>query len=75
MAGDKSHAEIMLDAIEARLQGRAVSDHERYSIDGRSLDRIPFADLVKLRDKYRREVDAIKFKSGEKVRPRIIRFC
>lgn len=54
-AGDtnhQSHAEKMLAAIEARLEGRIISDHQSYTIGGRSLDRIPFEELHKLRNKY-----------------------
>lgn len=52
----RSHAKRMLDAIEATLEGRVVSDHEKYSIDGRSLDRIPIEQLHKLRRQYKRTV-------------------
>lgn len=52
----RSHAKRMLEAIEATLEGRVVSDHEKYSIDGRSLDRIPIEQLHKLRRQYKRTV-------------------
>lgn len=52
----RSHAQRMLDAIEATLEGRVISDHEKYSIDGRSLDRIPIEQLHKLRRQYKRTV-------------------
>ncbi|MCL1124230.1 hypothetical protein [Shewanella surugensis] len=48
----RSHAKRMLDAINTVLEGRILSDHERYSIDGRSLDRIPIMELHKLRRSY-----------------------
>jgi hypothetical protein len=53
---DRSHAEIVLDAIEAVLESRATKDQESYSIAGRSLSRTPIEDLLKLRDRYKNEV-------------------
>lgn len=52
----RSHAEIMLDKIETVLQGRADADVLSYSINGRSLSKIPPAELVEWRDYYRGEV-------------------
>lgn len=52
----RSHAERMLAAIEARLENRIISDHEKYTIDGRSLDRIPIIELHNLRRIYKRKV-------------------
>lgn len=54
----RSHARKVLEAIEAVLERRATKDQEEYSIEGRSLKRTPIADLVKLRDRYRAEVDS-----------------
>ena len=65
-----THAERMLYAIEARLENRAVSDYEQYSIDGRSLARIPVAELMRLRDKYRNEVARQKRREAGKQAPR-----
>ena len=53
---DRSHAETVLDAINAVLESRATKDQESYSIAGRSLNRTPIADLIMLRDKYKTEV-------------------
>ena len=52
----RSHSEIMLDKIETVLQGRADADVLSYSINGRSLSKIPPNELVQWRDYYRREV-------------------
>jgi len=52
----RSHAEIMLDKIETVLQGRADADVLSYSINGRSLSKIPVTELVEWRDYYRSEV-------------------
>ena len=55
---DRTHAEIVLDAIEAVLESRATKDQESYSIAGRSLSRTPIGDLLALRDRYKTEVVA-----------------
>lgn len=52
----RSHAEIVLDAVEAVIEGRATKDQENYSISGRSLVRTPIGDLLRLRQVYRAEV-------------------
>jgi hypothetical protein len=57
-ADPRSHARIVLDAIEAVLQSRASKDQEEYSIAGRSLKHTSIEDLLKLRNQYRAEVDA-----------------
>ncbi len=61
----RTHARKMLDAINKVLEGRILSDHERYAVDGRSLDRIPILELHKLRriytQKVRREVKGNSF--------------
>lgn len=69
-----SHAERMLSAIEARLENRAVSDYEQYSVSGRSLARIPFAELVRLRDRYRDEVARQKRRETGKKSPRRVTY-
>jgi len=53
-AGDqRSHARKVLEAIEAVLERRATEDHLSYTIAGRSLSKIPHAELFDLRQKYR----------------------
>lgn len=52
----RTHAEKMLALIETRLEGRIVSDHESYSHNGRSLNRIPLEQLNKLAIEYRNRV-------------------
>ncbi|MFB9149536.1 hypothetical protein [Roseovarius ramblicola] len=56
----RGHAERVLTAIEAVIEGRATKDQERYRINNRELQRTPLADLMGLRDKYRAEVRAQK---------------
>jgi hypothetical protein len=52
----RTHARKTLEAIEAVIEGRASQDVLEYQIAGRSLKRIPVADLLMLRDRYRAEV-------------------
>jgi hypothetical protein len=52
-----SHAQRVLTAIEAVIERRATKDQEEYQIDGRSLKRTAIANLLLLRDRYKREVD------------------
>lgn len=52
----RTHPERVLAAIEAVIEQRASKDQESYTINGRSLNRTPIADLLKLRDKYKDEV-------------------
>lgn len=75
---DRSHAETVLDAIEAVIESRATKDQESYTIAGRSLARTPVSDLLVLRDRYRAEVvqekraDAIKrgLSTSQRIRTR-----
>lgn len=52
----RTHAQKVLDAIEAMIEGRATIDQERYRINNREVYRTPMADLLKYRAKYRAEV-------------------
>jgi hypothetical protein len=51
----RSHAQIMIDKIESILQGKADADVSSYSINGRSLTKMSFEDLINARDFYRKE--------------------
>jgi hypothetical protein len=62
----RTHAEIMVDKIEAVLQNRADADVSNYSINGRSLVKLSIDDLLKWRDYYRNELAMQKRK--ERVR-------
>lgn len=55
-ADPRIHAEIMVDKIEALLQGKADSDVANYSIAGRSLTKLSFQELLDARDHYKREI-------------------
>jgi hypothetical protein len=45
----------MIGKIESILQGKADSDVGSYSIAGRSLTKMSFAELMEARDKYKAE--------------------
>lgn len=63
----RSHADIMLAKIESLLEGRADSDVANYSIQGRSLSKMTFAELIEARNFYREEVAAHKRKNDIKL--------
>ena len=52
----RTHAKIVLDAVEAVLQERATQSQLSMSIAGRSLSLMSPAELIVFRDEYRREV-------------------
>lgn len=54
-ADPRGHAQIMVNKIESILQGKADSDVGSYSIAGRSLTKMSFAELMSARDKYKAE--------------------
>ena len=68
-ADPRSHAEIMISKIESVLQGKADADVASYSINGRSLTKMSFTDLIEARDFYRKEhvkeVAAERARNGE----------
>ena len=75
----RSQARQTLDAIEATINKRATSDQLSYSVQGRSLSRIPMLELIALRDKYselvRRENEGARLKKGLKTNSTIrVRF-
>lgn len=53
----RTHAEKTLAALEAWIESRDIAVAE-YSIGDRQLKNIPIAELLRLRDTYRREVRA-----------------
>ncbi len=56
----RSHAQIVLDAIESVLESRATKEILNFSVEGNSLSSIPHGDLLALRSRYRIEVDREK---------------
>jgi len=51
----RSHAKIVLDAIEGVIEGRATIDQSSMSIAGRSLSRMSVDELLTFRDRYKSE--------------------
>lgn len=52
----RSHARKTLEAIQAVIEGRATLDQQAYTINGRSITRMPVTDLLRFRDVYKAEV-------------------
>lgn len=52
----RSHAKVMVEAIEAAIQGRASALQLRYQINGRSIEYLNPTDLIKWLSFYRAEV-------------------
>ncbi len=57
---DRAHCEKVLAAIEAVIEGRATIAQEGHTIQGRTLIRTPFEELVKFRIFYKAEVRRLK---------------
>ena len=51
----RSHAKIVLDAIEAVIENRASMDQSSMSIAGRSLSRMSIDELLTFRNRYKSE--------------------
>lgn len=62
-----SHAEIVLQAVEASLENKATKDQQELSINGRNIKRYTFDELLKLRSQYRAEVKSIKRAEARKM--------
>ena len=54
-ASVRSHAKIVLDAIEAVIENRATMDQSSMSIAGRSLSRLSIDELLTFRARYKAE--------------------
>tara|TARA_R110000824_G_scaffold349872_1_gene536748 strand:+ start:1332 stop:1916 length:585 start_codon:yes stop_codon:yes gene_type:complete len=55
-ADPRTNSKIMLDKIESLLNGKADSDVSSYSVAGRSLTKMTFAELQDSRNFYKQEV-------------------
>lgn len=56
----RTHAQKVLAAIEAVIEGQAGAPEAETQVEGRALKYWPYADLLLLRDRYLREVAAQK---------------
>jgi len=61
-ADPRTHAQIVLDKIEAVIEGRADSDVLEYSIAGREIKKMSVTELMSWRNEYRKEVHQEKIK-------------
>ena len=52
----RTYAETCLENIEAVIAGKATADNLKYMINGRSLDKYPWSELIKVRGFFRAEV-------------------
>ncbi len=55
-----THAEKMLQAIEAVLEGRATDEYKSLKINNREITKHSFDELRRLREYYRAELTRIK---------------
>lgn len=60
-----SHVERTLQALEAMIEGRASSDQQTMTLNGRSLTRMPVEELLKWRSQYKAE--ALRLKKAERL--------
>ncbi len=58
----QTHAEKALALVEALIEGRAVDGVEAATIFGRSWQKIPLAELLKMRAAYRAEVATRRYR-------------
>ena len=52
----KTHAEKMLEAIEAVLEGRATDEYKSIKINNREITKHTFDELRRIREYYRAEI-------------------
>lgn len=72
----RTDAEVMLDALNAMLRGKATADQQSMSLNGRSLSRYSPAELRIWRDnllaEVKRERDQEKLANGQPARRKIL---
>lgn len=71
----RTHTEKMLEAIKSVLEGRIVKDVESYTIDDRTLNKIPILELHKLKRQYQVMVNREKNKQAGKpsFQPKVVK--
>lgn len=62
MSDPRTHEEITLDKIRSLIQGKADADVSSYSIAGRSLTKMTFAELTEAEDYFAKKVAAQRAK-------------
>lgn len=61
----KTENELILEAIEAQIAGKATSAQSSMSVGDKSISYYNITDLLKLRDYFKQKVDAEKGKSAK----------
>ena len=64
----RSHVKIVLDALEATLEGKASLDQMGYTIGGRSISRMAPSELIEWRARYRAEYET-ELRNDDEDRP------
>lgn len=59
-ADQRHHVEIVLEALEKMLEGKATKDHSELTINGRTLKRLSPGELLAWRDKYKADLARIR---------------
>lgn len=72
--GTKTHAEKMLEAIEAVLEGRLLDEYKTLKIGNREITKHTFDELRRFRDYYRGEVVRQKVRANGKFKSYRYRF-
>lgn len=70
----KTHAEKMLEAIEAVLEGRLTDEYKTIKIANREITKHTFDELRRIRDYYRGEVARQKARKNGKFKSYRYRF-
>lgn len=60
--GGNTHAERMLAAIEAVLEGRVTDEYKTLKINNREITKHSFDELIRLRNYYRAEVARLQIR-------------
>lgn len=60
----RSHARKTLDLLQAAIEGRLPNALDSYSVDGRTLNKVKFTELVQMRDRYQGIVNAEEAKAA-----------
>jgi hypothetical protein len=72
----RSHVKIVLDALEATIEGRATKQHSSISIAGRAISLLPPAELRKeylhYKHLYRRELETERIAAGLDAKNKIV---
>ena len=70
----KTHAEKMLEAIEAVLEGRLLDEYKTLKIANREITKHTFDELRRFRDYYRGEIARQKMRKNGKFKSYRYRF-